>query len=289
MDFDRDKLMLILISTLPLILASLIAAAIMESSLIGQIIAESPNLTPTQFVVQASVSVVMSLAVVLSLFWVINKQGRAGKKFVVTFIVSPILFFVSIFIGQTFLMILFKGATNPLQGLVLVLSMAVSMLSIVLIVVDAFPPMLRNIFVAFYGSMFGIFMGVTIITSSMLVLVLSLVVEDYFLSKHSPAAKAATLEGRVGKDPFDYTRIQSKRVTVGVGDYVAFSLIVSHAFLFFPIYVWLMSILLAFVGVIINVTVLVEEEKILPAIPLPALLAVFPWMVHIGTLLFLGL
>ena len=288
MDFDRDKLMLILISTLPLILASLIAAAIMESSLIGQIIAESPNLTPTQFVVQASVSVVMSLAVVLSLFWVINKQGRAGRKFVVTFIVSPILFFVSIFIGQTFLLILFKGATNPLQGLVLFLSLAVSMLSIVLIIIDAFPPVLRNLFVAFYGSMFGIFMGVTIITSSMLVLVLSLVVEDYFLTKHSPAAKAATLEGKIGKDPFDYTRIQSKRVAVGVGDYVAFSLIASHAFLFFPIYVWMMSVSLAFVGVIINVTVLVEEGKILPAIPLPALLAIFPWMIHIGTLLFLG-
>ncbi|MHA1960845.1 MAG: hypothetical protein ACW99U_11465 [Candidatus Thorarchaeota archaeon] len=288
MNLERDRLLLITISALPLALGSLVASAIVDSTLVGNIVGSLPDFTPQQIIIQAIVSTILGAVVVFSLFWLMSRRGKRTKKFVVALVVSPILFFVSIFIGQAFLLILFKGSTDPLQGLVLVASLAVSLLSIALIVVDALPNMLRNVFVAFYGSVFGIFMGVTIVTSSMFVLVFTLVVEDHFLTKYSPVPETATLSGKIGKDPFDYTRIQSDRVAIGVGDYVAFSLIAAHAFIFFPIYVWLMSVLLALVGIVINISVLAEEGKILPAIPLPGLLALFPWAVHIGTLILFG-
>ncbi|UCE09168.1 MAG: hypothetical protein JSW61_09310 [Candidatus Thorarchaeota archaeon] len=284
LNLNRDHVLLISISTLPLVLGSAVAYAIADSTLVGNIVTNLPSFTPQQIIIQSIVSTILGAGVVFSLFWLMRRRGKKTKKFVVALVVSPILFFVSIFMGQAFLLILFKGATNPFQGLVLVFSLAVSLLSIALVVIDALPHMIRNIFVAFYGSVFGIFMGVTIVTSSMIVLVVTLIVEDHFLTKYSPVPETATLSGKIGKDPFDYTRIQSESVAVGVGDYVAFSLIAAHAFIFFPTYVWLMSVLLAFVGVVINITVLAEEEKILPAIPLPGLLALFPWAVHISTL-----
>ena len=114
---------------------------------------------------------------------------------------------------------------------------------------------------------------------------ISLIVEDYFLTRYSPAAPPETLSGKIGEDPFDYTRIQTDTVAIGVGDYVAFSLIAAHAFIYFPNYVWIMSIALGFVGIFVNVFVLAEKDKILPAIPLPGLLAMFPWAIHIGSLL----
>jgi len=56
---------------------------------------------------------------------------------------------------------------------------------------------------------------------------------------------------------------------------------------YFPNYVWMMSIALGLVGVFVNVFILAEEDKILPAIPVPGLLAMFPWAIHIGSLLLL--
>ncbi len=281
---ERTRLLLITISATPFVIASLIAASILNSSLIGLIVRNAPNYSPLELLIQATVSTILGSLVIFSLFWVLNRQGRGAKKIMVSLMISPILFFVSIFMGQAFLLILFKGTSSPLAGVVLTASLGVSMLAIALIVIDAFPRVIRNFFVAFYGTIFGVFMGVTIVTSSMIILVISLIVEDYFLTRHLVIEKKPSLSGRIGEDPFDYTRIQSESVAVGVGDYVAFSLIAAHSFIFFPIYVWAMSMLLAFVGIVINITVFVKEDQILPSIPLPALMALFPWIVHIVTL-----
>lgn len=289
MKLDRSHILLVVISTLPLLIGSSFAFLVLDSSVIGELITSAQSYTPFDLLVQAIVTTALGILVVLALFWVLQRRGKGAKKLVVAFVVSPILYFVSIFLGQAFLLILFKGGTNFLQGLILMISLGVSMLSIAMILMDAIPPAMRNLFVAFYGSIFGIFLGITMVTSTMFVLIVSLIVEDFFLTRYSPLAESAKLSGKVGDDPFDYTRIETQRVAVGVGDYVAYSLISAHALIFFPLHVWVMSMLLAVTGVIINVTVLAKEDEILPAIPLPAALAIFPWIVHILSLtLFMG-
>jgi len=286
---DRSHILLILISTLPLLIGSSFAFLVLDSSVIGELITSAQSYTPFDLLVQAVVTSVLGIFVVLALFWVLQRRGKGAKKLVVAFVVSPILYFVSIFLGQAFLLILFKGGSNFLQGLILMISLGVSMLSIAMILMDAIPPALKNLFVAFYGSIFGIFLGITMVTSTMFVLIVSLIIEDFLLTRYSPLAEAAKLSGKVGADPFDYTRIETQRVAVGVGDYVAYSLISAHALIFFPFHVWAMSMLLAVTGVIINVTVLAKEDEILPAIPLPAALAIFPWIIHILSItLFIG-
>ncbi len=288
MNTDRPYQIMVFLSALPLAIGSIFAASVLDSSYIGQIIGSAPTYTPNQLVLQAFVSVLLGTVVILSLFWVLKRRGRGAKRLMIAFIVSPILYFVSVFIGESFLLILFKGAGNIFQGIVMIVSLGVAMLSLAMILMDAIPPLLKNIFVAFYGSIFGIFLGITMVTSTMFVLVVTLVVEDFFLTRYSPVAEAAMMSGRIGDDPFDYTRIQSQTVTVGVGDYVAFSLVSAHAFVFFPIYVWLMSMILALAGIIINVTILAKDDEILPAIPLPAILAIAPWIIHIAGLIILG-
>jgi len=42
-----------------------------------------------------------------------------------------------------------------------------------------------------------------------------------------------------------------------------------------------MSVLLAIVGIIINITVIAKENEVLSGIPLPAILALFPWAIHL--------
>ena len=223
MELTKNRILLFFVSAMPFVLASIISAIIVDDSLIGEIAGTAASYSPLDIIVQATLSTVLGAGVVFSLFWVMNRRGRNAKKVVVALVVSPILFFVSIFLGQAFLLILFKGVDSVLSGILLTISLGVSMISIVLIVIDAIPRMLRNVFVAFYGSIFGIFMGVTIVTASMFVMVFSLIVEDYFLTRYSPAPPQETLGGKIGEDPFDYTRIETDSAIQACFDPISFS------------------------------------------------------------------
>ena len=287
MKLDRSRSILILLSAVPLLLGSYVAMVVLDTAIIGRFIGTASSYSPMQVVVEAVVSILLGGTVVFLLFWVIQRRGRGTRKIVMAFVASPILFFVSMFLGQSLLLVLFKGATGIFQGVVLFVSLAVSMLSIVMIIIDAIPPMLRNLYVAFYSSIFGIFMGITMITSTMFVLIIAIILEDFFLTKLSPAAQPVTISRKIASDPFDYARIQSERVAVGAGDFITFALISAHSFVYFPSFVWAASILLCLLGIVINATVIMKEGEILPAIPLPALLALFPWIVHLVALTFI--
>jgi len=284
MTIGRTRLILSILSGLPLLIGSVFALLVLDSSTIGNIISNSQGYNLAAILVQSIISIALGMLVVFSLFQLIQRRGRRARKLVIAFLISPILYFVSVFIGEAFLLLLFKGSRNVFQGFILILSLGVSMLSLVMIVMDAIPTPVKNIFVAFYGSIFGIFLGITMVTPTMFVVVISLIVEDYLLTRHSPVADDAMMSGRIGEDPFDYTRIQSESVSIGVGDYIAYALISAHAFVFLPFHVWAMSMLLASAGVVVNVFVLAEEDSPLPAIPLPATLALIPWIVHIVAL-----
>lgn len=284
MNIDKDHLTVIAISILPIVVGSLVAGAVRNTALIGEVIGNTSGFTIVDLAVQALVSTVLGVLVVYALFYLMKQKGRGGRKLVVALVVSPILGFVSIFIGQAFLLILFKGSTSVLEGILLAVSVGVSMISLALVIIDVIPPLLRNLFVAFYGSIFGTFLGVTMVTTSMVVLIVSLVIEDYLLTAYSPMADVEFMRDTIGSDPFDYTRIKSEQVMIGVGDFVAYSLIGAHAMVFFPTFVWMLSVILAVLGIVINTAVFARVEEVLPAIPLPAILSVFPWVVHLVTL-----
>ena len=288
MRFDRDRITLIIISLLPILLGLVLSASVVTSTAIGDAVTSARSFTPVELLIQGLISTTMGIFVVLVLFYFMARRGKGVQKIAVAFIVSPILYLISLFLGQSILIILFTGATELYQGALLVVSLGISMLSIVLIMIDAIPPNIRNLFVAFYGSTFGTFLGLTTPTPSMSILVFSLIVEDFFLTRYNPIVDEEIMDAKIGSDPFDYTRIQSDTVAVGVGDFVAFSLIASHAYAYFPAFVWGMSMLMMFVGIIINITILAKVGEILPAIPLPAVLAVIPWFIHIISYIALG-
>ncbi|MBN2228856.1 MAG: hypothetical protein JW779_04610 [Candidatus Thorarchaeota archaeon] len=283
MNIERSRLNIIAISSLPLIIGTALALMILDSATIGDIL--NMNLQPITIVdllIQAGVSAGLGTLIVLSLFYVIERRGPGAKRTIIALVVSPILTASFFLLGQSLLLILFKGTSNSLVPSILSFAtLGVLLMSFVFIMMDSVPPIMKNLFVAFYGSVFGTFLGVMYITASMFVLVIVVVLEDYFLTRHSPAANAALLIDTPGEDPFDYTRIQSKSAAVGVGDYITFSLISAHSLIFFPFHVWLMSVFLVLVGITINATILAKENQILPGIPLPAIMALFPWVVHI--------
>lgn len=285
MNINRQRLTLLVVSSLPLVIGTVFAVLVLDTATIGDILLINTRpITIAEIAIQTGVSVGLGTLIVFSLFYAIERRGPGAKRALVALVVSPILTAAFFLLGQSLLFILFRGtSTSVIPSILSFASLGVLLMSFVFIMMDSVPPTMKNLFVAFYGSVFGTFLGVMSITASMFVLVVAVVLEDYFLTKHSPAAQAAVLINTPGDDPFDYTRIQTKNVAVGAGDFIAFSLIAAHSFIFFPIYVWAMSIVLALVGITINAIVLAKENKILPGIPLPAILSLFPWIAHIVT------
>jgi hypothetical protein len=283
MDIQKSRLSIILLSAFPLAIGTLLAVLVLGSSTIGEIlIINTRPLSLESLIVQTIVSAGLGSLVVFSLFYAVEHRGPGAKRTIVAFVVSPILTASFFLLGQSLLFILFKGSssTSIIPSLLSFASLGVLLMSFAFIMMDSVPPLLKNIFVAFYGSIFGTFLGIMAITASLFVLILIIIIEDYFLTRYSPAAKAAMLTNIPGDDPFDYTRIQTKNVAVGAGDYIVFSLIAAHSFIFFPIYVMAMSIVLALIGITINAIFIMKENQILPGIPLPAILALLPWVVH---------
>jgi len=290
MKFDRTRLNLIAISALPLAIGGLLSLMLLDSALVGEVLAGNSRIfTIEEILIQAGVSTGLGTLIVFSLFYIIEKRGPGTKRTIVALVISPILTASFFLLGQSLLLILFKGSTPSLLPSILSFAtIGVLLMSFIFIVMDSVPPLMKNLFVVFYGSVFGTFLGVIFITASMFVLVISVVLEDYYLTKYAPAAKDAVMIDTPGDDPFDYARIQSKGAAVGVGDYLAFSLISAHGLLFFPIHVWAMSVMLALVGIIINATIIAKENQVLPGIPLPAILALFPWAIHLVVMGLLG-
>lgn len=290
MKIDRTRLSLIAISALPLAVGAILAGMLLDSALVGEVLINNSRFyTIEEILIQAGVSTGLGSLIVFSLFYIIERRGPGTKRTIVALVVSPLLTASFFILGQSLLLILFKGATPSLLPSILsIATIGILLMSFIFIIMDSVPPLMKNLFVVFYGSVFGTFLGVIFITASMFVLVISVVLEDYYLTKHAPAAKDAVIIDTPGEDPFDYARIQSKGAAVGVGDYIAFSLISAHSLLFFPFHVWLMSVLLALVGIIINATIIAKENEVLPGIPLPGILALFPWAIHLIAMGLLG-
>ena len=290
MKIDRTRLSLIVVSALPLFVGALLAGMLLDSALVGEVLTNNSRLfTIEEILIQTAVSSGLGSLIVFSLFYIIEKRGPGAKRTIVALVVSPILTASFFLLSQSLLLILFKGSTPSLLPVILsIATMGVLLMSFIFIIMDSVPPIMKNLFVVFYGSVFGTFLGVIFITASMFVLVISVVLEDYFLTKHAPAAQDALLIASPGEDPFDYARIQSKGAAVGVGDYIAFSLISAHSLIFFPIHVWVMSVSLAILGIIINATIIAKENEILSGIPLPAILALFPWVIHLVAMVLFG-
>ncbi len=289
MKINRTRLSLIGISALPLVIGSLLAGMLLDSALVGEVLINNSRFyTIEEILIQAGVSTGLGSMIVFSLFYVIERRGPGTKRTIVALVISPIITASFFLLGQSLLLILFKGSTpSLLPSLLSLATLGILLMSFAFILMDSVPPLMKNLFVIFYGSVFGTFLGVIFITASMFVLVISVVIEDYYLTRRAPAAQDALID-RPGEDPFDYARIQSQSAAVGVGDYIAFSLISAHSLLFFPLHVWVMSISLALIGIIINATIIAKEKQVLPGIPLPAILALFPWAVHLITMGLLG-
>jgi hypothetical protein len=102
--------MLIFLSSLPLLLGSGFAILVLDSSIIGDLLGTAQTYSVLELIIQAILSTALGTLIVLAMFFTMQRRGNTAKKLMIAFVVSPILYFVFLFLGEAFLLILFKGS-----------------------------------------------------------------------------------------------------------------------------------------------------------------------------------
>jgi hypothetical protein len=287
MEVNPDKLIIIGFSSLPLWMGSGLALMVLDVSMIGKIVTRVPQPdNPIQLITTSLVFTIIALLMVFSLYLVLERKGLRTRKLVATAIATPIFFFSSIFLGQTTLLLLFKGSSSGyviLYWIVIFTSLGTSMFLLVLMAADAVSSSMKNFFIILYGTLFGTFLGMIMPTFTNFVVIPAVVIEDWLLiSRISSTNKGISHSG----DPFRNVGVETRSASIGFGDFVIYALLAAHTLSYFPIYVWICSLSLALTGIAVNVFILASKRNILPAIPLPAVLAIFPWLIHLTTFTF---
>jgi hypothetical protein len=223
---------------------------------------------------------VLGVFVVLVLNLIIGRVSLKASRFMVSFLLSPILFIVMVVFIQTLLLIALKSATLDLVYSLLAFgSIYASAFLVFLVSVDALPPRGKNMFVIFYGSVFGAIMGLNAPTAIIFVLLIALAIEDYVLVRMNEDLQDNI--SRVDSDPFDYLRFKTKNVIVGVGDIIVFSMIGAHAFYFLPLPIFLISVGMLFLGIVLLVYLSIKRESVMPGLFLPSMFSLLPWVIWI--------
>ena len=144
MRIDRQRLSVFGISSLPLIIGAVLAGMISTSNVFGDIVlSHSQVFSLGDLIIQALVSVGLGTFVVLSLFYTIQKRGARARRTIVAFIVSPVLTVSFFIIGQSILLILFKGA-SIFSSILSLATLGILLMSFVFVMMDSVPSYLRN-------------------------------------------------------------------------------------------------------------------------------------------------
>ena len=265
------------ISLIPILIGGLIVYAISGSFLVpSHPTPIPPGMSLSELIISTIASVVLGVLVVFFMYLLINKRKKI-ENLVVATIMSPIIFITTVFLGNTLLLILFKGATpNPLFYMVVAfISIYFTLFSFAFILTDTLPYNLRNIFVIAYSSIFGTFLGISLPTITMVVILVVLILEDYLLLSKMPHIDRDDTK----YDPYSYIRITLKSIVMGGGDFIVYSIVSSHTMLYFGVFLWLITVFLLIFGIWFSLKYLQKGNLYIPALPVPVGLSLILWVI----------
>lgn len=217
--------------------------------------------TPSGVTLNASIFVVM-MAVAAALIYLLLRYGR---KRVVKYLIATAMFFVTFF--------LLNWYTEPygsyLAPVVDVYGypwVAATVAAAVLLLIGLYkgPELIRLLSVIIVASLTGTFLGVSIPTLTAIVLLLALALYDLVSVYRGPIGKIAKM---ADLEEFKGAVFTVGDLTIGMGDLVFYSMLVSNAMTSFG--------MLAYVGALAGVAVgsflgfkMLERREIFPGLPL---------------------
>jgi len=211
----------------------------------------------------------------LAIYILFEKTGFFFRRVIVVLLISPTIFILTIFFGQTILLAFFKNNPSLLLSFLTLFTIYLSIFSAILILTDALSERVRNIILLFYGASLGAFLGFSIPTISTIFLLLAIGIEDYliigrFLSNKAQEAFDSGIHGYFG--------LAQKGFKIGIGDLVLCPVLITHSLTNYGVEICIATIILLLLGFSLNL-ILAQRKKdvqILPGLLLPTILGVIP-------------
>jgi hypothetical protein len=216
----------------------------------------------------------------LAIYILFEKTGMFFRRVIIVLLISPTIFVLTIFFGQTILMAFFKNNPNLLLSFLTLFTIYLSIFSAILILTDALSEKVRNIILLFYGSSLGTFLGFSIPTISTIFLLLVIGIEDYliigrFLSKKAQEAFDSGIHGYFG--------LAQRGFKIGIGELVLCPVLIAHSLTNYGVEVCIASIILLLLGFLLNLLLAQTKkgEQIFPGLLLPTILGIIPLTITI--------
>lgn len=228
--------------------------------------------TPSGATLNASVFVIM-MAVAATLIYLLIKYQR---KHVVKYLMTGAMFFVAFFLLNWYSELYAKQLSTILDvygygwiGLTLLVS------ALLLVGLHRGPPSIRLLSVTIVGSLTGTFLGVSIPTMTATVLLIALAVYDLVSVYRGPIGKIAEM---ADLEDFKGAVLTVGDLTIGMGDLVFYSMLVSNAMVNFGE----LAYVGAFAGVLIGSFLgfkMLERRDVFPGLPIAICLGLIAMIV----------
>jgi hypothetical protein len=222
----------------------------------------------------------VGLGTVLMIFvyFLFERTDPFFKRIVVALLISPTILVVTVFFGQTILLMFFKNNPNILLSLLTLFTIYLSIFSAILILTDVLSENVRNLILLFYGSSLGVFLGFSLPTVSTIFLLITLGIEDYLLISRSTIPQESFTSGI-----HSYFSVTQKGFKLGIGDLVLVPALTAHSLTNFGIELYIASVVLLVLGVVANFVIAQKQQggRVFPGLLLPTLLGVLPMTLHI--------
>lgn len=221
-------------------------------------------------------------------FVIFRRGGELLSRIVVAVFISPVFFLLTVFLGETVLLLLFFQGRNSISlSIIAFASIFFAAISVVLILSDALGSSGRNLVFTIYGLILGVFLGTSFTWYSSLAVMGVLAAEDtLFATRLGPTI--------VDADP--HRQVQSAfafvvgPMVIGIGDLVVAGALVAYSLRFFGWVIALLTAIAVLVGCFINVRVVARRPNhVIPGLPIPLLCALVPILLSLLRITLLAL
>jgi hypothetical protein len=274
-------------------------AIVMGISLVLTWLVLASNPTSYQFTVPSLATLIDNLLVTAIIgliggvatgatFLIFRRGGEVLSRIVVAVFVSPVFFLLTVFLGETVLLLLFFGARNSLSlSIIAFVSIFFAAISVVFILSDVLGPTGRNFVFTLYGLILAVFLGTSFAWYSSLAVMGVLAAEDtLFAAKLGPTI--------VNADPHRQVRSAFAFVVgpmvIGIGDLVVAGALAAYSLRFFGWLIALLTAIAVLIGCFINVRLVARRpNRVIPGLPIPLLCALVPILLSLLRITLLAL
>lgn len=205
------------------------------------------------------------------LLYFLSSRGKGTvANVVVAFALIPFFLVFIVFFGETLVLALFHQFSGPVQAVLSLASIYLSIFSVVLLMTQTSEGATRNMVFILYGGIIGGFAGLIVPTVPLILMLAVISVYDLIMVRESRLS-AIIQEDRLRKGTLKLY-YESNDIEMGIGEFISYSMLPAHSIFYYDPLTYFIVVSLVLVGCTLNFAIL-SRTRLMAGIPVPVLIA----------------